>query len=519
MESQHPDYMRDWIDREQLLERVWYTLVDKRQIPFEKNDLLLGDIPIFYTKPGSLDLLSSSKDVITDYYEKPSFDHVINKVREFDTKDMNQQLKWVESSIMSNSKIKRKPETKKIKLSSSDVNKATFIKEAEKIGDSLCDEAIYGNYNDATWIGLDTNYHGQWQVTNLNQGLYNGLGGIALFLSYLNKITGKSKYKDLALKTLETILNTPKYVTEFTSAFFGQASNIYVVAHFIALYGENERWINYIEESINDLGENVQKDKYFDVLGGSAGVINVLLNVYKQLDSPKALNIAHLYGQHLLKNKTQMNNGIGWIEANTHQPLGGFSHGTSGIAWSLLRLYNFTGKKEYHETALEAIKYDRSLYNSNKKNWADLRLSNHDESKFSATWCHGSAGIGISRILYSKYMNDSKFKEEIEDAISTTLNEGMGISHSLCHGDLGNSELLHMAGLELNQTNLINKAHSIGMHVLKESYEIGEYRTGVSGNLELPGLFLGTSGIGYQFLRLAQPDIVPSVLTLEKPKI
>jgi len=36
--------------------------------------------------------------------------------------------------------------------------------------------------------------------------------------------------------------------------------------------------------------------------------------------------------------------------------------------------------------------------------------------------------------------------------------------------------------------------------------------------LESPGLMTGLTGIGYQLLRLARPETVPSVLTLEDPR-
>jgi lantibiotic modifying enzyme len=41
--------------------------------------------------------------------------------------------------------------------------------------------------------------------------------------------------------------------------------------------------------------------------------------------------------------------------------------------------------------------------------------------------------------------------------------------------------------------------------------------TGVPLGVETPGLMTGLSGIGYQLLRLAAPDEVPSVLLLAPP--
>jgi hypothetical protein len=42
--------------------------------------------------------------------------------------------------------------------------------------------------------------------------------------------------------------------------------------------------------------------------------------------------------------------------------------------------------------------------------------------------------------------------------------------------------------------------------------------TGIPFGIESPGLMSGISGIGYGLLRLASPDLVPAILTLQSPK-
>lgn len=519
IESSHPDYLRDWIERDQLLERVWFTNLDIRPISFEKKDLLDHDIPMFYTYPGSKDLFSSTGENIPDFYEQSSYEIVINRINELSSQHIIEQSNWIKASIVSNSPEQNyEIKSSKTILEQEEINTDLFIEEAEKIGNQLLEQAIYGKFNDATWIGLETNYHNQWQVSALERGLYNGLGGIVLFLSYLNKVTQKKEYKELADKALESIIGVPIFNRDFSSAFFGQASDIYVFSHIARLYGDNDRIRTSIHKKMENIQNNVTNDQYFDLLGGSAGIIQVLLNVYEQFDSEQALEIAQTYGDHLIKNKVAMDHGVGWTPDSSQVPLGGLSHGTSGIAWSLLRLYKLTNKEKYAETALEAITYDRSLYHPSEENWADCRTADTKAGDFSVSWCHGAAGVGLSRLLYLPYINDPLLKKEIETALSTTAAKGFGRSHSLCHGDLGNSELFLMAGLELEQPDHIHFAQSVGMNVIQEKQKRGNYLTGVAHHIELPGLFLGLSGIGYQLLRLAKPDVVPSILTLEKGK-
>lgn len=518
LEKYHPDYMRDCVELEKLLDRIWFTILDTRQIPFEKKDLFNGDIPIFTTKPGSRDLFASSGEKIENYFDQSSYEISVERIKSLTLESIEEQSKLIEASVSSN--IKEKiivKEATYLKEDLKEIKTDIFVEEAKNIGYRLMEQAIHGSYNDSTWIGLGINYHNQWQVAALDRGLYNGLSGIAMFLGYLGKISGEKDFNRLAMQTMESILQQHIQEKSFASAFHGQASHLYALSHFDALYGENQKWKLYIQNSLNNIEKNVKNDKFYDLLGGSAGIIQVLLNIHEQFNNEQALHIAQKYGDHLLENKIVTEKGIGWSDPSSQSMLGGLSHGTSGIAWSLLRLYKQTSKQEYFETAIEAIRYDRSLYVSKNCNWADLRCSQHKSSEFSAAWCHGATGIGLSRILYLPYIKDTFLQQEIETAVSTTVDVGMGRSHSLCHGDLGNSELFHVAGNVLGRPEWNRMAQAVGMNAIKEKQEIGKYKTGVGRHIEVPGLFMGLSGIGYQLLRLAQPNQVPSVLTLEKP--
>jgi type 2 lantibiotic biosynthesis protein LanM len=467
----------------------------------------------------SVDLLSSNGERVPNFYEQSSYRNVLGRIDNLSLTKIEEQSGWIKSSLLSNKKeekyqIKHKKEI----MSEQSFDKKLFIEEAEKIGNTLLEQAIYGEKNDATWISLETNYYGQWHVSPLDNSLYNGIGGITLFLSYLSNITQKEAYKDLADKALESILYTPAYSSDFFSAYFGKASDIYVLSQILAIHGKNSRIENVVNSRIGVISDNIKNNSHFDLLGGSAGIIQVLLNAYEQFGSTKALQAAQKYGQHLLENKVPMNKGIGWLDTNSNTCLGGFSHGTSGIAWSLLRLFDLTKQEEYLETALQAIAYDRSLFNHKHKNWNDLREDDMKAQEYSTAWCHGATGIGLSRLLYMDSLHDPIVEEEINQAITTTEAVGMGRSHCLCHGDLGNSELFLSAGLKFNEQKYINFAQAIGWNVIKEKNEKGKYATGVSNKIEIPGLFLGLSGIGYQLLRLAEPDTVPSILTLDRKK-
>ena len=92
-------------------------------------------------------------------------------------------------------------------------------------------------------------------------------------------------------------------------------------------------------------------------------------------------------------------------------------------------------------------------------------------------------------------------------ATSSTEAHGFGGFHNLCHGDLGNAELLLLTG---DQRGALRRAHSV--------LEARRWLCGTPDGVETPSLMTGIAGIGYQLLRLADPRGVPSVLTLEGPR-
>jgi lantibiotic modifying enzyme len=222
-----------------------------------------------------------------------------------------------------------------------------------------------------------------------------------------------------------------------------------------------------------------------------------------------------------------MPEGIGWLLKNQVNALTGFSHGNAGIAWALLQLAELTGDVKLKETALEAIVYERSLFVPYMHNWADLRnlekrvlkqdvnLSHVDCHN---AWCHGAPGIGLARFASLDYIDDAHMRSEIDIALKTTINQGFGHNHSLCHGDLGNLELLLQAILRLDHSHWQPQVDRFTGMIVESIHNYG-WLCGVPLQLETPGLMTGIAGIGYQLLRLAQPELVPSILLLETPKV
>jgi lantibiotic modifying enzyme len=173
--------------------------------------------------------------------------------------------------------------------------------------------------------------------------------------------------------------------------------------------------------------------------------------------------------------------------------------------------------------ALEAVEYQRSLFSPEARNWRDLRRpeegstgSSSDEDDFMPHWCNGASGIALAWLACAGHVDDPRLREDVAIAVETTEETGFGFNHCLCHGDLGNLDVLDRAARAGIERITRERTRSLAAEVL-ESIDQRGWLTGYPLGLEAPGLMMGLAGIGYGLLRLADPERVPSALLLEPP--
>ena len=176
------------------------------------------------------------------------------------------------------------------------------------------------------------------------------------------------------------------------------------------------------------------------------------------------------------------------------------------MAWALLQLSTVTGVERFRTAACEAMAYERHLFAPAHGNWPDLR--EHKTSINTATaagqtfmtaWCHGAPGIGLGRLTALPCLEDSEVRQDIAIAIETTRAQGFGYNHALCHGDLGNLDLLIEARVRLGRADLQPHINAIAARIVQDIHHHG-WRCGNPLSVESPGLMTGLAGIGYGLL-------------------
>ena len=534
-ESFHPDVLRNALDRDRLFDRLWLGSEEQPYlmeiIAAEREDLWQGDVPFFATSPDSRDIWSSSGKRIKNFLAESGNTVVKRRFQTMGEEDLSRQLWLIRASLatLSTDEISYHSPTRSKLTFANVTNEDRLLQAACQIGDRLSTLA-FGDERATSWVGLNLINDKHWVVAPVGMDVYSGLPGIILFLAYLGHLTQQERYTNLAkaaLTTLQHQITTQQTIVTSIGAFEGWGGIIYTLTQLGMLWGDR-KLIAQAESLVQLLLPLVAEDEQFDLVAGAAGCIASLLSLYRCCPSRDILTVALQCGDRLLATAQPMKQGIGWLGKNLGtQPLAGFSHGVAGIAWALLKLAAISGEQRFQQAALEAISYERSLFQPQAANWLDLRQftasvlgepnSNHQFSCQTA-WCHGAPGIGLARLLSLPYLDNPDLRDEIDLALKTTCDRGFGDNHSLCHGDLGNLELLLQASSILESPYWQQKVERLSSMIL-ESIDRHGWLCGVPLNVETPGLMTGLAGIGYGLLRLAAPNIIPSVLVLETPKI
>jgi len=531
-ESFHPDLLRDALDRDLFFDRLWVEVEHQpslaKVISSECADLWNLSVPRFTTRPSTCDLWTSTGERIKDYFSESGEDLVRNRLDQLSEQDLEQQLWFIRASLaglVMGMEHARWP-TYDITEPTASATSERLLAAACTVGDRIETLALRGS-DDATWIGLAFHKERNWTLAPLGYDLYGGTAGIALFLAYLGAIARRERYTELARAALATMrqqMERPKPVITSIGGFGGWGGLIYTLTHLGALWDEPEL-VSAAENIVERLPSLVEQDEEFDVIGGSAGCIGSLVSLYSLVPSDRTLAVAIQCGDRLVACARPMKRGLGWETSfGETEPLPGFSHGAAGIAWALLELSALSGEERFRTAARAGIEYERSLYSPEIGSWLDAyedkrinRIANDGKKSVVSTWCHGAPGIGLARLRCLDHLPEPTIRDEIETALKITLSNGFGLNHSLCHGDLGNLELLLQASLVLDESQWRHQTNLYSSIIL-DSIDQQGWLCGVPLGVETPGLMTGLAGIGYQLLRVAYPADVPSVLVLAPPK-
>lgn len=532
-ELTHPDYEHDSTATDALLENLWRSSCPRYTaavLQAEIDQLWNGDIPYFEVRGDSRDLFDGDGRVVAEaYLEEATIDGVRRRLNRLSQEDCARQIEIMlrAFSIIDVPLIGIDDSLLAVREGSSARDQSTassYEAEAAAIADRLLETAIADD-SSLTWIGLTMAIDGKWQQTSLDDSLYDGGMGIALFLLYAHLVTGETRYR----KAIETMLKggplnalgvvarnrnrLADWVTASPSGFELPCSALYLLCHVDALWN-TDYLASVWDPAAQWLEVAVERKPRFDLISGAAGVVLQLLTVFEVLKEPVALQLAVRYGEALVNQGRWQQEALSWKNELFAEPLAGITHGSAGCAWALARLAHITGDQRFTHAMRGALQFDRSLVSSTGF-WRDPRFGEAEEPYVS--WCHGASGLALSRALIYEQTSDEQLVPEIEHAVAIAL-ANVEQSDCLCHGRLGNLDCVQRAASILGRDDWVREVDEKLARTWAESRDSHIWRCGLPNrNVSLPGLFMGLAGIGHGLLRLTHPNVVPSPLALDGP--
>lgn len=515
-----PNLLQSGIDRSIQLDAISkaYLLSDQKPdfwpiLDAELQALEKLDIPFFSVSTSQANLKLPTGAIVQKIFNQASFEKVISKLQSLCKHDLEEELEIIRGSFCArfikepSCVISEREESANTLLSpkSTPITPEQLVQEATKIAQDLQKRSIEEEES-IIWIGLGLKGKSQnFQIQCLNDNLYDGSCGVALFFAALSKITGNSDWRDLALKTLQPLryklqdLNS-QTIKKLTRKGLGGTTGLGSIIYSLVQLG------NLIEsrELIKDANkvahlitiDLIESDRHFDLMNGNAGTILSLLKLYEFEQS--ALETAIYCGEYLLKQQ----HSIGMRQdLNT-----GFANGAAGIVYALLRLFELTQDDRLLVGVKAAIAYEQK--------W---QAAHSQEPIFYNNWANGAAGIGLGRLGSLSVLDTVAIRQEIDRNLTITQQYCLEDVDNLAWGNFGRIETLLVASQKLNRPELFDFVRQSATILVRQAQSRGRFNlcTASVPFAYNPGFFQGTTGIGYQLLRIAYPHLLPSVLLWE----
>jgi lantibiotic modifying enzyme len=516
-----PQFLRDGMDTSIQVEVLGRPLLDTAgKHPFwpvhaaEHAALLRADIPLFWANTDSTALALGEGRSIPGFFTEPGIDLVKRRFSNLNAADLDLQVGYIRScfdtgaagggpttEVAANDAFGPAPAAEPCPVED-------LVAEAVSIAARIERAVFCPGGGSTTWLTLA--YYpdsGCRQLQPMEPRLYDGICGTALFLAAVEAVAGGAGYRTLAIsafKTAAVSLEKPACTRELLSsgigAGLGCGSLVYGYAVGGALLAEESLFDNACRAARLLTPQRIDKDRRFDLLCGAAGALVALLTLYRTRREPWLVDSAVACGEHLLRHRT-----AGPLGARCWKSFGGadmgagFSQGAAGIAYALNRLAGITCRDDFREAAAEAWEYVAGI----------------SSEGLQGAWCDGAPGIGLGRVGGYPLADANGTLAEIEREMAITIAQGRGGVDHLCCGVLGRADVLLTAGRTLNRADWQWEAQKLGAAVVERARQTGRYELGSNPGTYLSSFHQGMAGVGYELLRLADPDRVPSVLLWE----
>lgn len=531
--SYHPELLMDGGARN----LFFYSLINgnlqnensKLLIEHEIEDLLSGDIPYFYFRGNKKSIYTWDGREVKNFFSKTALQQIEENIQYLSYKNLEQQIQYIKITFNMENAGTRKIKNERLKPALSN----NIFKTAEELAkELLCKigtNVIYSeDGTDVNWIGVKLFgiKENQWMIQALPNTLYDGTVGINLVFHLYERIYQDKKYHEICdvldnriLRYIDTISDGKKSIAEFnTGVFCGEGSILYALNILYEIY-DDSKYKLYFDKWLSCMETIISEDCLFDLISGNSGIVLVLINMYKKTGTPTYLQKAIQIAEQLIEDMVTDKGKVGWKSEVVPEVLAGFAHGNSGFIEMFSRLYEVYPQAKYLRVLSRLVEYENSLYSEKNNNWTDLRkFPEEDQNRDQPiAWCHGAAGILLSRLtLYNAIKNSGEtalFQQVIKDislAKNKLIEDGLHAGFCLCHGNMGNLLILKRYAEIFDD----KQVRSICDSRFEQILEFLNDQNVLPTELYNPGFMTGLSGIAYALLKYTMPEL-PLIIGVE----
>lgn len=489
----HPMFMRTTEEHMLMLQVIQKKKCDMHVMEKELSSLLNMDTP----------LLSCRADEYMERYRNSAYETHRYLVDRFGPDDMKEQLDLIRLSL-NMMDMDRLQNTYFNSIGNSGgarsgLNRRKLEQAIQRILDLVVKKAtVYAD--DICWDGLKLEGENLWGIQPVGMDLYDGISGIAVFVSFMHRLgyLQKTDIDAILVGKMCRYVDTPAFQMETkTGLYVGIGALIYT---YLLLYDiqPDERYLICARKAVKKISEIYVRDQKYDLFAGNAGAICALVKLYEVTHDSEDLELAVAIGDWLSKEIFDPECGKCRI------PLGGMAHGDSGFMMAYAHLLKHVNDKKYCQMIDTLLEHENLSYSEQKGNWRDLR--NTKIEVYANAWCHGAAGILLSRlglIGLAEYKDSDLVKRDIDRAATVLFGQSLRRGLCLCHGMAGNYMIMNAyqkrfsltAEQECSRKNICSEI----VNVILEDKMLPQDRYGM-------GLMTGLPGIGICLGKMLSED-------------
>lgn len=410
------------------------------------------------------------------------------------------------------------------------INKQNLLRASEIIGEYLINH-IETVQKDINWITKTLRSDGSYTIKPLSSDLYDGNIGIEVFFHFLSKISENIVFSEISNKLYRQnlvffykfIQATKKNRDEISLTMFNfPLSFLYTtIIKFDSNFFEDNK--NIIITIFDLIDEVIEKTSEVDYVQGISSLLDKLLDLYSagklDIETSDRLNATMLnIIDKIINSAYEFDDGLAWnfqmnIGGISHNNfLNGFSHGVSGIIFVLKKASFLLELKSLDLIIKKALNFEKKLFDKQNNSWFDNRLN--QKTTDIGAWCHGSGGIALSKLLFLNFEKLIDIENDLKIACKNILPTEF-LNLSLCHGSLSNIEILNAADRYFKENTYQSMINSYISQVANQILNGKLPKVSETGLINLTGMFIGITGVGYQLLRFYDWENIPSIICLE----